>query len=367
LKSFGLAVRQEVQYRFSHTKHLHRQFFGRSDFRPDPSKLRELLLEFSKLTLPYIDIREEIGLKPAKTPRERDAETDQAKVDYNTLFREYVIQYATFKRVAAVFLMALLLMISAAAWQLPFTYQKVLSALVGCSLAIGGAAYLKPTIAPDPGNLLSIDHIGKQFANLNYLSALRLSDLKVCWACQIDGALPFRLQLDVWLSGFKYLFAVTDKQNERLFLLSYGSISGNTKYFHVLDPGASHFAVDLGNLNYSALPKPKPELKMILWLFVPLPITWIQIGDNFPRILLSDITDKLGDRTEFLLNQPSLNIDHLDKSVTFQRKQDWFSGITWTFETDQKANPVLKKFAKKLKTANRIKTKIYLHGLDLAP
>jgi hypothetical protein len=60
-------------------------------------------------------------------------------------------------------------------------------------------------------------------------------------------------------------------------------------------------------------------------------------------------------------------MDQFDKSVTFKRRQDWFSGITWTFETHQNANRVLRKFAKKLRSANRIKTKIYLHGLDLAP
>jgi hypothetical protein len=68
-----------------------------------------------------------------------DAEDEQAAMTYNSLFREYFIQYATFKRVAGVFLIALLLMITCAAWQLSSVCQRMLWMSLGYSIASGAA------------------------------------------------------------------------------------------------------------------------------------------------------------------------------------------------------------------------------------
>ena len=101
-------------------------------------------------------------------------------------------------------------------------------------------------------------------------------------------------------------------------------------------------------------------------VFVPLPATWSELGENFPRVLTSAVTEQMGGQTGFLLNFPSLHMDSQDKTVHFKTNRNWLRRKTWIINTSQDTDPALRRFASKLARAKGIEAKVYPSGLDLA-
>jgi hypothetical protein len=78
------------------------------------------------------------------------------------------------------------------------------------------------------------------------------------------------------------------------------SLGKNVELLQILDPGEQVFAVKFGELDYGAIPEPRPELKMHLWLFAPLPAKWKALGgESHPSVLQDDVVRHEGGGTLF--------------------------------------------------------------------
>ena len=89
----------------------------------------------------------------------------------------------------------------------------------------------------------------------------------------------------LWLSGFKFLFALTDRDQRVVYFASYGTVNDRTKFTHFLDPGNQLFACYLGDCDYRQVPEPQPDLYIHLWLFIPVPQSWQPVNIQHPSIL----------------------------------------------------------------------------------
>lgn len=335
-------------------------------FVPALQKLREGLIHFSNLSLPFEDPWEIFNVESTMSDQEKEAKRKAAVEAYNRLYREYVIHYRAFIKIAKAFYFVLFALVNIAIFQLPIGYPLLGAVVGGNILLILFAIFLKPEMAPSPEQLVSIDYMANHFAKLHFESAIRLSEINAVWMGLLsrDQILRFTLRMAIVVSGFRILFAVTDENEERLYFLSYGLIGGHTQFQHVLRPEESTFLISLGNLDYEKLAAPRPNLKMRLYLFIPTPIGWVYEKDH-PRVVRDIVREKMDGMGAFKLESTAVDWDIVDQSVSFRRKQHFLGWEKWTFDLAEGASPLLSKFVEPMSRTNRIKFFIYESGKDL--
>jgi hypothetical protein len=191
---------------------------------PRLQSLRELLGRFSGLSIPTLSSANPLSALPAEEIARRRREQEDAVAAYNSLYRDYAIRYGHFRRVAIPFLFLVLVLIVASALQLQLSYSFRAGIAGGMLLLLALLiAYLKPHVAPRPGQVASVDYIGEHFTNLLYQSLLDVMDMQVHWMRSWEDYL-FRFQLvtRLWVSGFKFLLALTDPEQRFVYFASYG-------------------------------------------------------------------------------------------------------------------------------------------------
>ena len=328
--------------------------------------------QFSTLNIPTLDSPIHLEGLPLPELSKRSAERDVAMGKYNRLFRDYVIKYSHFKSIAILFSVLVFALVLIGGLQITFLGEFLLSYRLRAVLIIGlwlililVAKYLKPHVAPSPGEVVSIDYIGQHFASLHYESVLGLTAPTVYFRDlgQRDQTFKFHLRMRVWVSGFKYLFAVTDPEQQRAYFVSYGLVGRGTDVLHLLDPNSELFAVPLGNLDYAQIPNPKPELLMHLWMLAPLPTSWKSLGSQNPSVLHDSVVVTSPDGgMGFAPDSTSLSFRNVDRSVSFTRNPTFWGGRQWKVSTTANTDPILRTFAKKLAHSKAMETISDSHG-----
>jgi hypothetical protein len=337
---------------------------------PRLQSLRELLGRFSSLNIPTLDSPDPFSELPLEEASRRRREREDAVTTYNALFRDYGIKYGHLRRVALPFLLIVSTLVVASALQLPLGYGYRVGVAASMLLLLALlVAYLRSHVAPRLGEVVSIDYVGEHFTNLLYQSLLDVMDMQVHWMTsqQEEGVFRFQLVTRLWVSGFKFLFAVTDPGQKFVYFASYGTVNDQTKFTHFLDPGNQLFACHLGDCDYRQIPEPQPDLHIHLWLFIPAPKSWQPANIQHPSILQDAlVVDRPGGGGKaFLVSPPHISFKNLDKSVRFSRTHRAWSWDSWEIRADASSAAVLKEFVPELPYTSGIVTVKYPTGRPL--
>ena len=288
-------------------------------FAPALRRLRDILDKFASIELPYHNLLGE-GLTGEQF---RQAEA-AAGEKFSTLFREYNMSYQAFRKIAAVFVIAIIVLACAVAWQTPLHLaMRFLIMLLSTGTILIVGLFLKTTVAPSPGQLVSIDFLQNNFANLHLESFFNSSRLHVVFGRSLiasDPVMHFALFQKMVFLGYRFLFAVTNRECSRLYFVSYGQLDSSTDFRHYWTPTTKAFEIPLGDFSFSDALRDCNSLCFHLWLFIPTPKGWQKPGHDHPRFLSEEITTILGDQVGVRLSSGDCKWDSIDAKVDFDRK-----------------------------------------------
>jgi hypothetical protein len=287
-------------------------------FAPALHNLREILTKFADIKLPY---RELFGAQP--TAAERQQARAQAASEFSRLFREYAMAFAAFRKVGGVFVFATIILACAVAWQLStdaktFAYWTVL--FVSIIVLVG--IFLQRAIAPTPSQLISIDFLQNNFANLHMSSLLNSSSLHLNFGREDlrDPVIHFNIAQDLMFSGYRFMAAVSNRECSRVFFVAYGLVGDAVNFQQLWTPELQQFTTPLGDFSLADAMLSSPLLRLHSWLFIPTPAGWTRPKQLHPQILSQDVTDNLGGGVGIVLTPTNFGWRHVDENVDFERK-----------------------------------------------
>jgi hypothetical protein len=287
-------------------------------FAPALSNLHRILTKFADIKLPH---RELFGAQ--QTAAERQQTRAQAAGEFSRLFREYAMSFAAFKRVGGVFVVAIIILACAVAWQLScgvkaFACWTIL--FVSTIVLVG--VFLQRAIAPSPNQLISIDFLQNNFANLHMSSLLNSSSLHIDFGRENlgDPVMHFNIGQDLMFSGYRFLTAVSNPECSRVFFVAYGLVGNAVNFQQIWTPEIQMFSTPLGDFSLADAMLSSPLLRLHSWLFVPTPAGWTRPKKLHPQILSQDVTDNCGGGVGIVLTPTNFAWRQVDESVEFERK-----------------------------------------------
>jgi hypothetical protein len=289
-------------------------------FAPALQKLREILGKFGSIELPYRSVLPGAGrISTEEWYRAEDAATRA----FNRLFREYVMSFNAFKKVGAVFFTVIIILACVVAWQLPLNICiRLLLMIILVGVILGAGLYLQRAIAPTPSQLVSIDFLQNNFANLHLSSLFDCSHLHINFGRQDlrDRVMHFSIDQDLMFWGYRFLVAVSNPECSRVYFVAYGDMSTTLNYNQILTPEIQLFSIPLGDFSFSEAMQDSNLLNLHFWLFIPTPKGWVGEKSLHPRILSDEVTSSMGGNTGVRLNPNSCAWGSLDENVSFERK-----------------------------------------------
>lgn len=194
-------------------------------FAPALQELRKILRQFSSIKLPHRSARP--GAEQM-TYEERHHTEEEAAREFNRLFREYSISFKALKKLGGLFALALITLATIVAWQLPISLTariRLIPCLIAIILVTG--LYLQRAFAPTPRQLVSIDFLQNNFANLHLSSLFDCSRLSIDLGRELfESVAHFRIRQNLMFLGYRFLMAVSDETCSQVFYVSYGQLDG---------------------------------------------------------------------------------------------------------------------------------------------
>lgn len=233
------------------------------------------------------------------------------------------MSFNTFKRVAAVFVGAIVALACVVAWQMNLsTEQRLVSAVVFVSIILGAGLFLQKAIAPTPTALVSIDFLQNNFANLHMDTLFNSSSLHIDFGRELlsrDPMMHFSIRKKLLFLGYKFLFVVSDAENTRAYFLSYGYLTGRVDFQHLWTPDFGMFSISIGDFSASRASQVSPLMTLHFWLFVPTPMGWVKERKLHPRFLSEPVSEALGNQVGWRLNSSDCTWSMVDEHITFDR------------------------------------------------
>lgn len=287
-------------------------------FAPALQELRKILTRFSEIQLPH----ESFWPHEQMTPQQIHEARQEAARQFNRLFREFTISFAAFRRLAIVFAGAVLALGAVTVWQMPLsTKVKVFAIVVIVAAVTAIGLYLQRAVAPEPGQLVSIDFLQNNFASLHISSLFDCSDLRVSLGRSLNEPIAhLSLTQDLLFFGYRFLLAVSNERRSRIFFVAYGQLDAGVVFQHMWTPDIQTFVIPLGDFSLSDAMLVDPLLSLHFWLFVPTPKSWVPEKKLHPRVLHDDITSELGGQVGIRMSQSKCSWDSVDGAIEFERK-----------------------------------------------
>lgn len=339
-------------------------------FAPALQKLREILAQFAEIELPYESSWP--GAERMTDAQRRRAEQAAAR-DFNRLFREYTMSFGAFKRVGLVFVAAITVLACVVAWQITAsTLMRLALMALFVSVVCSTGLFLQRAIAPTPSQLISIDFLQNNFANLHLSSLFNCSDIHINFGRMLGSRDPlahFGIFQNLMFLGYRFLMAVSDERCSRVYFVSYGSLNSDITFQHMWTPEIQTFNTPLGDFSLMEAIRVDKVLQLNFWLFIPTPRGWAREKNLHPRILTDPITERMGDETAIRFQSSTCTWDSLDANVDFERT--FSAGLSrWKLTrlavpTANSPQAILKAYQRKIERCRRIQSYDYPKGIEI--
>lgn len=328
-------------------------------FAPALQRLRDILSKFSSIELPH---KTSWADEERLTAEQRRRLEEKAVDEFNLLFREYEMSFKAFQRIGAVFIASIVVLASAVVWQLPLMMKTRL--VIGVSSILGillVGRFLQEAIAPRSSQLVSIDFMQNNFANLHLESFFNCARLHINFGRGLashDPVMHFSIFQKLMFLGYKVLLAVTDDTVTNLYFWSYGYLDSSADFHQYWTPEIKAFEVPLGDFSLADALLNTDTLRVHLWLFIPTPRGWIKPKADHPRFISEDMTTMLGNQVGVRLSSGDGTWGLLDERVDFDRKVR-FGRSTWSItriDTSEANSPqkVLQRFRRDIERCRRV-------------
>jgi hypothetical protein len=336
-------------------------------FVPALRELQGILKGFSAIELPHRNV-----WPSAKnmTGEQLYEAKERAATEFNRLFREYSISFGTFKKVGTVFVAATIVLACVVIWQLHASAQLrvlLVALLVGAIISVG--LFLQRTLAPTPSQLVSIDFLQNNFANLHLDSLFDCSGIHVAFGRKDlgDRVINFSIGQNLMFSGYRLLTVVSNPECSEMYFVAYGEVDGRVPFQHIWTPEVQMFSTLLGDFSLSDAMLASPLLRLSSWLFVPTPEGWEPQGAVHPRFLSQEITTDWVGTIDIVISPTRFAWRSVDETVGFERKSLLgFSSWVITGLTTPTANSpqsLLTMFKDQVEHCGRIKSQDYPGGI----
>ena len=292
-------------------------------FAPTLQELRRVLRTFSEIALPFETILGE------RVPLEERREARKAAArQFSQSYREYTIAFNAFRRLGVVFVVAILVLACLVVWQVHLgVVTLVLAMIVLCAAVLATAFYLQRVMAPAPGQLASIDFLQNNFANLHMSALFDCAEPRIDFGRELDDPVAhFRISQKLLFLGYRFLMAVSNESNSRLYFVAHGQLDSGAKVEQLWTPQLQRFHIPIGDFSLSEAFRTEPSLRLHLWLFVPTPRGWAGESALHPRLLSDRITETFGAQAGIRLALNACSWNSLDEAVDFVHRR--LAGIT---------------------------------------
>jgi hypothetical protein len=337
---------------------------------PALQKLRELLLGFSRITLPFKPLW--VAGKVMSDHERREA-AEIARRDFNRLFRDYVIAFGAFKKVGTVFVGSIAVLVCAIAWNMPWAMRaRLLTMTLAVALIVTILGFLQKAFAPTPTELVSIDFLQNNFSNLHLEALFNCSRLHINYGRAIganDPVMHFSLFQELLFLDYKLLLAVSDARCSRIHFVSYGPINSRSKFTQYWTPQLANFSIKLGDFSYSDALLTNKLLSIHLWLFIPTPSGWVKETSDSPRFISEELTVQMGGQVGSPIVGSSCSWNSVDREVEFDRQSVW-GFKTWKIlyaKLRQENSPqaIVRMYGEKVVKCKSIQIEDYPDGISI--
>jgi hypothetical protein len=245
-------------------------------FKPAYDRLRSIRERILSVTVPapVNDVFARMLLDEENPPERRRQQLKSAVRELNAILRQYQLEYASFKKIGQVFLVALILLANAAIMPLKLALWSAIAAhLASTALVIGLAIHISSEAYPSPGRLTTLDYLGMHFPNIHPNA---LIDLLSPGTYIVDEKHQSKLTLaaDVHLTGYKFLAAITDSDQSECYYVCLGTVHKKTAVTLVITPVAYNWLVQLGPIDKQRLMALGQDIFVHLIVFLPMPAGW---------------------------------------------------------------------------------------------
>jgi hypothetical protein len=231
-----------------------------------------------------------------------------------------------FKKVGEVFVTMIVILACVVAWQISSNvYLRSFWMLFFVTSIVGIGAFLQRAIAPTPNQLVSIDFLQNNFANLHLESLIDSSRVYVDFGRQSlkDTVMRFSLGQDLMFSGYRFLTAVSNPDCSQVYFVAHGQIDGAVKLQHMWAPGLQMFLTPLGDFSFSDAMLTSPLLHLNSWLFVPTPKSWIPPKVLNPLFVSQEITASMAGNNVIQITPSYFSSSSTDENIEFERKLEF--------------------------------------------
>jgi hypothetical protein len=289
-------------------------------FAPALQRLRDILSKFASIELPH----------DSSWPDERTLNADQrhrleekAVDEFNRLFREYEISFKAFQKIGAVFVASIVILACAVVWQLSLTViARLIVGVTSIAAIVLVGRFLQQAIAPRSSQLVSIDFMQNNFANLHLESFFNCAGLHVNFGRGLashDPVMHFSIFQKLMFLGYKFFLAVTDDTSKKVYFYSYGSLDSSADFRQYWTPEIKAFEVPLGDFSLADALMNTSALRLHLWLFIPTPRGWVKPKVDHPRFISEEVTSALGGQVGVRLASGNSSWACVDECVDFDR------------------------------------------------
>ncbi len=338
-------------------------------FAPSLQELRGILKGFAAIELPYKSAWP--GAKQM-TAEQRQNAKERAVGDFNRLFREYSMSFNAFKKVGTVFVTAIIILACAVVWPMHVSVRmRLLFMALTVSAIVAIGSFLQRALAPTPSQLVSIDFLQNNFANLHLSSLFDCSGLHIEFGRKdlSDRVMHFSIGQNLMFSGYRFLTVVSNRECSEVYFLAYGQIDAGVTFEHVWTPELQMFSTPLGDFSLSDTMLANPLLRLNSWLFVPTPRGWVRPSSVHPQFLSQEVTDDTAGGIGIIISPTHFVWKSVDENVNFERK--FLSGFaSWKVTrliapSADSPQTLLKMFKDRVEHCRRVKSQDYPDGITV--
>src|SRR5579859_2045588 len=247
-------------------------------FKPAVDHLREIREKLLSVVVPLDEAHHHsFGSRKPWNADEFEKADEASRHAINEIFRKYTLAYHSFRRIGIVFLVALLVLVNFTTVTAVLGLLGAWEIIVSCVLVAGAilalARWLATDAYPAPAQLLNLGYLVNYFSNVHPESLIRLLNIGTARVKEENRSQLF-LSCAVHLTGYKFFLLMTNEDESRVYVVSYGKIGRKTKVNYVIDPRFYRWNIPLGEID----PQWPSGLNLPVWLhlfvFLPTPVGW---------------------------------------------------------------------------------------------
>ncbi len=244
-------------------------------FKPALDHLREVREELLRVSFPMPDPLRELFALKRLDPQAVEGQQASARKTINEIFRRYGLAYSSFARIGRVFLVALLLLASAAVWSFQLSLTWALACHAAAILIVFVVAfYLSRDSYPSLRELMTLDHFLNHYSNFHPDVAIDLMQIRVQLVKERDIPPYLALSNGIHLTGYKFFVALTNEDQTKCHLVVLGKVSRKSEATHIIEPDSYTWLIRLCDIDRNWPQSLDESVFLHLFVFLPLPAGW---------------------------------------------------------------------------------------------